>query len=218
MTKAEKQILRSAFLHVERNELALIDGLNSCEEFEPSSEFKAKMDEIINGTKKERHTSIRKRIIIIAISVLLAISFALSIGAVREFIVLVCEQGISVLFGANHTTPSEGVIENAPQYIPQGYSLSKNENYEIAIEKEWCNQNNKIFFDQSFKDGSELHITNENAQVIELNCEGKNTYCILTRNGAYSVFWSDDIYLYKMRFEGEFSIAEIEMIVSSVKN
>lgn len=216
MTRAEKNILKRALIYVQREELSLIDKLIPNEPFEPSDSFKTKMDEIINGTKKERRIGIRKRFIIILVSVLLAIACAMSISAVRDFIVLVTQEGIAIFFNPQNDTMSDEIIDRSPQYVPQGYILSKDENYEIAIEKEWRNEKNKIAFTQKFKSGDH-YITNENVQVIELNCEGINTYCILSRDGAYTVFWADDIYLYILKTYGEISVEEIEKIVLSTK-
>lgn len=216
MTRAEKNILKRALIYVQREELSLIDKLIPNEPFEPSDSFKAKMDEIINGTKKERRIGIRKRFIIILVSVLLAIACAMSISAVRDFLILVAEEGISIFWQPQQNTSNESVIDNSPKYIPQGYTVSSEIIEDIVIRKIWRDENSKIIFTQSFKSGDH-HITNENVQVIELNCEGMNIYCILTEHGVYNVVWTDDIYMYSMQFEGEISVEEIEKIVLSTK-
>ena len=221
MTKAQKKILKEAFLQVEKEEIEAIKKLIPDNDIEPSNSFKAKINEIINGTKEEHGVRAPKRLAIVLLSLVVAFTLAMSISAIRQrvvdFVVSIYENGISVIFERKNTSENSDLEEiYSPTYLPEGYTIVENKNFGTKIEYKWSNGIDEISYLQSNLSG-DLKIDNENAEEIELDCQGLKVYCSL-KYGKYKAYWSDDKYLYIMGFSSnDISIEEIESIIMSVK-
>lgn len=221
MTKTQKKILKEAFLQVEREELATIKRLIPDKVIEPSNSFKAKINEIINGTKNEHVRRAPKRLAIVLLSLIVAFTLAMSVSAIRQrvvdFIISIYENGISVVFERRNAGENHDLEEvYSPTYLPEGYTIVENKNLGTKIERKWNNGVGEISYLQSNLSG-DLNIDNENVEEIELDCQGLEVYCSL-KYGKYKAYWSDDKYLYIMGFSSnDISIEEIEKIIMSVK-
>ena len=118
-----------------------------------SEGFKAKMFQLIRKQKKGNfhYTKIRRRIIAVAVALMVFFVTAMSIGAVRkpviEYIKKVFDLGTDFTFsysGGEGMSPTTIETAYTFQKVPEGYALSSKNDLRVFISQMWTHKNGDI--------------------------------------------------------------------------
>ncbi len=205
----------------------LCESLPSNEELEHitfSDTFEKKMKKLIMAQKKSYYyliNTVGKRVAIIVLAIIISFT-ATTFGvkgireAVIEFITETFERFTRITVqNEEPDIPQEILIKNAPQYIPEGYTLESEMDLGGIYQINYNNkENNPIVFGQEIYYKNIFRINTENVdyeKILINSFEG----VFYNKKGINTVIFADETYLYKIY--GQVSKEEIIKIAESIK-
>ncbi len=221
MTNSQIEVLKIALLNVEREELRLLDSLPD-ENYEFSDEHKARMKRMVYKYDHSNKT-MPKKLSIILVAAILAITLIMSISAIRipvvNFFVEIYESFISIFIDSDNTNETNNTHEiYMPQYIPKHYKQSRcfSNNYNVITT--WINEydNNKITINQNILNVSQSFIDFENSDYSELVINEQKFY-YMVKNGNVTYLWHYDQYIFTLTCPETLGLEEIEKIICSME-
>lgn len=207
---------------------AIIEGVNeryekelaeSKESVACSQEHLQNMSEIL-GFDVQKAQKLRKRNVVAAAVILAA---ALAVGSltvyanreqIREFFIQVFEEYIVLEFPGKQV--QGGVAENyRVGYVPEGYTLTKEERSTMHTYYEWNNEEGQIlsFFQMSLNAESRYDGENSNTEIIEHN--GLQVFCFQHQNYV-SYTWNDGKYALDIHDWTKLPVEEIFKMIESI--
>ena len=221
MTNSQIEVLKIALLNVEREELKLLDSLPD-ENYEFSDEHKTRMKRIVDKYDRSNKT-MPKKLSIILVAAILAITLIMSISAIRipviNFFVEIYESFISIFVdsdGANDATKTQEIY--TPKYIPEHYQQSQNFSDDYNIQTTWKNtaDNSEIIINQCKLSTSQSYIDFENSDYIEYVISEQKFYYVV-KNGNITFLWHCEQYLFTLSCPETLGLEEIEKIICSME-
>ena len=182
MTNSQIEILKIALLNVEREELRLLDSL-PYENYKFSDEHNAKIKKLIDKYDYSCKT-MPKRLSIILVAAILAITLIMSISAIRipvvNFFVEIYEGFISIFVDESDTGDTNKIQEiYMPQYIPEQYKQSTSFLDDYTALSYWENGNSKITINQNILNVSQSFIDYKNSDYIEYMIGSQKIYYMI---------------------------------------
>lgn len=221
MTNSQIEVLKIALLNVEREELRLLDSLTS-EKYEFSDEHKARMKRMVDKYEHSNKT-MPKKLSIILVAAILAITLIMSISAIRipvvNFFVEIYESFISIFVDSNETNDTSVIQEiYTPQYIPENYQNSQNFSNDYEIQTTWLNTiDGKIIkINQRKLSDSQSYIDFENSNYNEMMIDQQKVYYMI-RNNTIMVVWCNEQYFFMISCPEKLGLEEIEKIICSME-
>ena len=221
MTNSQIEVLKIALLNVEREELRLLDSLTS-EKYEFSAEHKARMKRMVDKYEHSNKT-MPKKLSIILVAAILAITLIMSISAIRipvvNFFVEIYESFISIFVDSNETNDTSVIQEiYTPQYIPEHYQQSQTFYDDYNILSTWINKidNSKININQRMLSELQSFIDFENSDYIEYSTGQQKVYYMI-RNSTIMVIWCNEQYFFMISCPETLGLEEIEKIICSME-
>ena len=229
-------VLKEAFIEYQKREVdALRTEYAQIKSHVFSERFENRMTKLVRFSERPYFRFVNtftKRVAVFAIIIMISLSAAFSVEAIREpiikFFIEVYEKFTHVVFqtdtGTSENNNTNGnlsgnslleifpvTIEDVyePTVLPDGYSYTDNIKTEIFYQNSYYNQSGQeLSFEQFIITSIELHIdTEDGATVEEIMLE--NTKALFTQNkGTNVLVWNDRKYGYKIIG----SIEESEMI------
>lgn len=195
--------------------------LNDGKEIEFSDSFTCKMEKLIkrqSGTIWYMFNSVGKKVAVIIIGIIIAFTGSLSVKAVREGVVElvkeIYEKYISITFDGNTFPVIE--TEYIISYVPDGFEQTIHDKNDAQVLSEYVNDKGDIITVlQAISDGTIIKIDNEhlkNSTVVINN----NEVQIGISNGYMVAVWTENAYVFRIEFIGEYNLEEAEKIISSV--
>ncbi|MBO5111316.1 MAG: DUF4367 domain-containing protein [Clostridia bacterium] len=160
-----------------------------------------------------------KRVAIFAVVILVMLTSAISVKAVREpavaFFTETVGGWIHTVYDAAIRARAPQIIERAyaPQYIPAGYQLLRQGQHKLSAHYIWENEKGELLmFDQSTLHG-ESYVRSQGATLIEWN----GVQVLYYKGNSYHVYyWNTNEYEFCLSAHARLSDEEIVKIASSL--
>lgn len=219
--------LKDALEIYQENWLSKLPTDDEIEPYEFSPAFKKKMMKLTKAQKKPYYMLVNtagKRVAVIIVAVLIALSTTVfSVKALRDplvnFFIDVHESFSRIIFQSdNPAVPALTKVEDyfTPQYIPEGYLLSKKEEFDTVVTYEYHKNGDIITYDQMILNSSNMLIDTED--TFTENITINETIGIFFSNKGYdNIIWNDGVYIYYISGTSELGKDELIRIAESVK-
>lgn len=196
--------------------------LNNDEEIVFSDGFSRKMEKLIkiqSGSTWHMFNSVGKKIAIIIIGIIIAITGSLSVKAIRDDVIglikEIYEKYISMYFDGKTSLIIED--EYYISYVPSDYELLTKEKNDAQVLFEYSNPNGDIIsMTQTISDGTIIKNDNEHLTNSTIMINDKMIQIATGRDYIVAV-WAEKSYVIRIEFFGEISLKEAEKVISSVK-
>lgn len=199
-----EESLKAAIISADR---LLIDALPSDEEINHvfSRKFEYRMKKLMrkyNSGKANSKSHIgRKRWIAILAAVIMAISMALSVSAVREsmyrFVSQVYEKYIQIFFSQSpSSSQTDSLVFEAyvPSYIPDGFQLVHQERNDMVL-LEYEKGKDFVSYDQEPLENVSARINTEGVKIEDTKLNGAPAQ-YYSNKGIQNLIWYDSHYMY----------------------
>lgn len=188
--------------------------------YEFSHDFRNKMNRMIRAQKRpiwNLSQSIPKKVAIVMLFLLLLLTTACGIPAVREafegFITELRNGGYEMEVEGAKTTHIEKIL--LPYYVPEGFTEFNKIVNEGAVILEYENEvGERIIYSQSPTCNNNIFWDAENAEISSVQINGHNTY-ISSLGDTQDALWLQDNYLITITCIGDI---KYEVIVEMIKN
>lgn len=214
MTKTQLEIVKKAFLEVEREKVARFDSMNKVEH-EYSEKYNSAIAKLIKDQREKEssslHLTYRQRVALLIATIILTaitITACANAEAIKEFIVEIIDHYAKLTV----TSQSPQFLACEVKYIPEGYYLDDELIVDdLFIEKTWTNGDKNISYSQSITSAS--HIIDKDYEIIYI--EDQKIYKTHTAN-LYSLLWINDYGIFNIVYDESIPWEEIEMIYNSI--
>lgn len=221
MTKKE---VFEAFREVASEEFADIPAEEDIQ-YEFSPKFKKKMKAISQRLEygdRRRVKLSRRAIAAIAAILILLVAGAVTAGAGLDTLVKIVTGQVKGGDTFTFEGPSISHIEKEYKftYIPDGFVLESEKEENSYISKIYVNEStgDKLHFQQSIADNSNMSVDNEFGKAVERYFAGKTRYIYQREGGNLTfVFWIEDAYIMELDYHGDVSDEELTKILESVE-
>ena len=220
-----KEIDEKLIMAFELYNQKLCESLPSDEELKDikfSEAFERKMRKLISMQKKSYFymiNTVGKRVAIIVLALIISLSAtAFSVKAIREAVI--------EFFIETFTTHSEVSVEGdevpvytefkrvEPQYLPEGFTLSRDLSDEYSCFIEYVNPEEKMInYSQRINDGASTSIDTEDIEFETVYINGLEGI-IYKNKGLNKIVFGDEKYFYDI--EGQISMEELQKIAESI--
>lgn len=193
-------------------------------ECEFSDEFNKKMEKLLERVSYDRTHIVswtRRKVIMVAATIILVLAGMMSVGAIREpiveFVYNVYEEFTEIFFDGY--TTDKITYRYSLSEIPEGFVETHqitNESVNI-VEYENINNNDKIELCQSITQESSFILDNRNGHVEKINVGRKGVDIYISDYGDYYyAFWTQDSYAISLTYSGNTTIEEILNLIESI--
>lgn len=221
MTK--KEVLE-AFREVASEEFADIPAEEDIH-YEFSAKFKKKIKTISQRLEygdRRRFKLSRRAIAAIAAILILLVAGAVTAGAEWDTLVKIVTGQVKGGDTFTFDGPSMSRIEREYKltYIPDGFVPEQEKEENSYISKIYVNEStgDRLHFQQSIADNSNMAVDNEFGKTVERYFAGKTRYIYQRENGNLTfVFWIEGAYIMELDYHGAVSDEELAKILESVE-
>ena len=214
MTKTQLEIVKKAFLEVEREKVARFDSMNKVEH-EYSEKYNSAIAKLIKDQREKEssslHLTYRQRIALLIATIILTaitITACANAEAIKDFVVEIIDHYAGL-------KSSDSTVQFWPcevKYIPEGYHLVEEIFVDGSFIKErWMNEECTITFVQNSSNTS--YIIDKDYEIIYI--EDQKIYKTHTAN-SYSLLWINDYGIFNIVYDESIPWEEIEMIYNSI--
>lgn len=224
MTKVEIDILKKALFIIGRDEVEAYKALPD-EEVVFSKEFEDKVHTINKRRKSlfyKATKTVPRRVAIVLIAAVITFTMTMSISAIRtpilNFVIKTYDSFISIFVEKDEEIKLPTSIEHMymPKYLPDGFIELSSENYGFNAEAIWMNSASIIMLSQDIiSEDSKIVIDNQDADYQTMI--DKNEIYYYSKNGFYTMYWSDGYYIFTLTCPEDINISEIEKIIGSME-
>lgn len=184
------------------HEKALLDLPNN-EELEKitfTEKFEKKMQKLIKSQKKPYYNmtnSVGKRFACVIAAVIILFTMMMSVSAIREpfikFIVETFDKYSAIYFAEKPTQATKPFERIIPEYIPDGFEITTDSNYDIYSFIEYKNETGNIFtLQQRYCDENHMLIDTENAQPQKILINNEEAIYYEKSDTKYLVFAKEE--------------------------
>lgn len=219
MTKAE---LKNAFREAASYEFREIPRDDSLIQHEFSPEFERKIAKLIQKEKEffwHFVNTASKRVAVIAAVLVMLLTTACSVEAIREpivrFLIEVYETFTEYTFeGEKSETITK---EYQMSTVPEGFTQTDYFKEDAVIITTYENSDgDMIRFSQSITTDTNLFIDNESSVTKIIDVSGREVHLYI-QDGLTSAIWLEDTYLFKVFCHGDFSEQSVIDIIETIK-
>lgn len=219
MTKAE---LKNAFREAASYEFREIPRDDSLIQHEFSPEFERKIAKLIQKEKEffwHFVNTASKRVAVIAAVLVMLLTTACSVEAIREpivrFLIEVYETFTEYTFeGEKSETITK---EYQMSTVPEGFTQTDYFKEDAVIITTYENSDgDMIRFSQSITTDTNLFIDNESSVTKIIDVSGREVHLYI-QDGLPSAIWLEDTYLFKVFCHGDFSEQSVIDIIETIK-
>lgn len=219
MTKAE---LKNAFREATSYEFREIPRDDSLIQHEFSPEFERKIAKLIQKEKEffwHFVNTASKRVAVIAAVLVMLLTTACSVEAIREpivrFLIEVYETFTEYTFeGEKSETITK---EYQMSTVPEGFTQTDYFKEDAVIITTYENSDgDMIRFSQSITTDTNLFIDNESSVTKIIDVSGREVHLYI-QDGLTSAIWLEDTYLFKVFCHGDFSEQSVIDIIETIK-
>ena len=189
-----------------------------------SDEFNKKMEKLLKRVSYDQTHIVswtRRKVIMVATTIILVLAGMMSVGAIREpiveFVYNVYEEFVEIFFEGD--TTDKITYRYSFSEIPKGFVETHqitNESVNI-VEYENINNNDKIELCQSITQESSFLLDNRNGHVEKINVGRKGVDIYISDYGDYYyAFWTQDSYAISLTYSGNTTIEEILNLIESI--
>lgn len=206
---------------------ALVEGINrrldreiaACdEEIAYSRRHIKNMARIVRGKEIKKPLNRKMIAILVAAAILLLAGCAIIYrDQIRDFITNVKEFFVEIKFdeGENDSQTIDEIYELT--YVPEGYSLEKQEINRMIVQYLFVNEDNEIIrFMQQSIDASGFAVDVEHGDYNIINIDKYEIYYQKT-DGIYCYVWNDGKYALKLNSKEELSHETLEAIINGIR-
>ena len=216
-TKTNQELFKQALVEgVSRRidcEIAACD-----EEVNYSRRHIKNMERIVKGKNPKKPINKKMVAILVAAAVLLLAGCAIIYrDEIREFVTDIREFFVKIDFedGENESRDIDEIYELT--YVPEGYSLEKQEINRMVVQYLFANAENDIIrFIQQSIDASNFYVDIEHSDNVIFEIREYTVYSRKT-NGTYYYLWNDGKYALKLNSKEELSHETLEAIINGIK-
>lgn len=225
MTKVEIDILKKALFIIGREEVEAYKALPD-EDVVFSKEFEDNVRAINKRRKSlfyKATKTVSRRIAVVLIAAVITFTMMMSVSAIRtpilNFVIKTYDSFISIFVEKDEEIKLPTSIEHMylPAFLPEGYIEISSENNEINAKSIWMNKNAIIILSQNvISEDSKIVIDNQDADY-QTTMIDKNEIYYYSKNGFYTMYWSDGYYIFTLTCPEDITIGEIEKIIGSME-
>ena len=225
MTKVEIDILKKALFIIGREEVEVYKALPD-EDVVFSKEFEDNVRAINKRRKSlfyKATKTVPRRIAVVLIAAVITFTMMMSVSAIRtpilNFVIKTYDSFISIFVEKDEEIKLPTSIEHMylPAFLPEGYIEISSENNEINAKSIWMNKNAIIILSQNvISEDSKIVIDNQDADY-QTTMIDKNEIYYYSKNGFYTMYWSDGYYIFTLTCPEDINISEIEKIIASME-
>ena len=225
MTKVEIDILKKALFIIGREEVEAYKALPD-EDVVFSKEFEDKVHAINKRRKSLFHKATKtvpRRIAVVLIAAVITFTMMMSVSAIRtpilNFVIKTYDSFISIFVEKDEQIKLPTSVEHMymPKYLPEGFIEISSENYGFNAEAIWMNNASIIMLSQDIiSEDSKIVIDNQDADYQTIMID-KNEIYYYSKNGFYTMYWSDGYYIFTLTCPEDINISEIEKIIASLE-
>jgi len=190
-----------------------------------SGDFNQKMSTLMSSGRKPylRYiNTVGKRAAVILVAVIMALTVAFSVKAIREpiidFIIKTYKTFTTIFFDADDgiEKPYPDIIEDVylPEYMPKDYIMVEHKNYLSHVETIYSDGNDDLIFEQ-YMAVVRLGVDTESVELEEIIINGK-VLLFFSNKGMNHLLWTDDTYAYQIM--GVIDKEEMIKMVKLTKN
>lgn len=189
-----------------------------------SDEFNKKMEKLLKRESYERthiFSRTRKKVIMVAATIILVLAGMMSVGAIREpiveFIYSVYE-GFTEIFFEGDTTDKIAYRYSLSE-LPEGFvETQRISDDSINIVRYENKQNGNIIeLSQSITENISFSLDNEHGYIEKNEVKGKEINIYISDYGDhYIAFWIQDSYAIRLIYSGSTTIEEILNLIESI--
>ena len=216
-TKTNQELFKQAL--VEGVSRRIDREITACdEEVNYSRRHIKNMERIVKGKTPKKPINKKMVAILVAAAVLLLAGCAIIYrDQIRDFITNIKEFFVEIKFdeGENNSQTIDEIYELT--YVPEGYSLEKQEINRMIVQYLFVNEDNEIIrFMQQSLDASNFYVDIENSDnvIIEI---GEYTVYSRKTNNMYYYLWNNGNYALILNSTEELSIDTLELIINGIK-
>lgn len=169
----EDNLLLKEALHIYQEKA--LEDLPNDEEFKKitfTEKFESQMQKLIKSQKKPYYNmtnSVGKRFACVIVAIIVLFTMVMSVSAIREpfikFIVETFDKYSAIYFAEKPTQATQSFERIIPEYIPAGFEITTDNNYDIYSFIEYKNETGNIFtLQQRYCDENHMLIDTENVQ------------------------------------------------------
>ena len=177
------------------------------------------MERIVKGKTPKKPINKKMVAILVAAAVLLLAGYAIIYrDEIREFVTDIREYFVKIDFedGENESRAIDEIYELT--YLPEGYSLEKQEINRMVVQYLFANAENDIIrFIQQSIDASNFYVDIENSDNVIIEIGDYTVYSRQT-NGTHYYIWNDGKYALTLNSKEELSHETLEAIINGIKN
>ena len=177
------------------------------------------MERIVKGKTPKKPINKKMVAILVAAAVLLLAGCAIIYrDEIREFVTDIREYFVKIDFedGENESRAIDEIYELT--YLPEGYSLEKQEINRMVVQYLFANAENDIIrFIQQSIDASNFYVDIENSDNVIIEIGDYTVYSRQT-NGTHYYIWNDGKYALTLNSKEELSHETLEAIINGIKN
>ena len=177
------------------------------------------MERIVKGKTPKKPINKKMVAILVAAAVLLLAGCAIIYrDEIREFVTDIREYFVKIDFedGENESRAIDEIYELT--YLPEGYSLEKQEINRMVVQYLFANAENDIIrFIQQSIDASNFYVDIENSDNVIIEIGDYTIYSRQT-NGTHYYIWNDGKYALTLNSKEELSHETLEAIINGIKN
>lgn len=225
MTKVEIDILKKALFIIGREEVEAYKALPD-EDVVFSKEFEDNVRAINKRRKSlfyKATKTVPRRIVVVLIAAVITFTMMMSVSAIRtpilNFVIKTYDSFISIFVEKDEEIKLPTNIEHMymPKYLPDGFIELSSENYGFNAEAIWMNSASIIMLSQDIiSEDSKIVIDNQDADY-QTTMIDKNEIYYYSKNGSYTMYWSDGYYIFTLTCPEDINISEIEKIIASME-
>lgn len=158
--------------------------------------FEKKMQKLIKAQKKPHYNmtnSVGKRFACILVAIIALFTMVMSVSAIREpfikFIVETFDKYSAIYFAEKPTQATHSFERIIPEYIPAGFEITIDNNYDIYSFIEYKNETGNIFtLQQRYCDENHMLIDTENTQLQKILINNEEAIYYEKSDTKYLVF------------------------------
>lgn len=193
----EDNLLLKEALHIYQEKA--LEDLPNDEEFKKitfTEKFESQMQKLIKSQKKPYYNmtnSVGKRFACVIVAIIVLFTMVMSVGAIREpfikFIVETFDKYSAIYFAEKPTQATQSFERIIPEYIPAGFEITTDNNYDIYSFIEYKNETGNIFtLQQRYCDENHMLIDTENVQPQKILINNEEAIYYEKSDTKYLVF------------------------------
>lgn len=215
MNKNETALIKKALLHIETNEVSLMESFPKID-LPHSRQYTEYMEGLVfsNSAVKDKRGFSKKKLLACIIAAILALVTACTF---REPILDFFEKAYESFtkLSTNEDAGKEITAVYMPDYIPDGYEIISESKNKIGVSVIWSNGNERITYNQSPLNNENILIDTGSNDYVCLYIEKQPVYYIY-QNNTYFFIWENGDYTFKLKCSDTIIMEEIEKIISSI--